>query len=158
MNGVSPYSLVYGFNPRIPGDTDPPFVFNLKDDEDVQIYTKLELEKLGQHRAAAFWKSQKQADKMIVSAERMNDITEDYYAVGSFVKMKTPNRGKFQSLWTGPYIIDRWGPNHSYYLKTANGSELKNPINQVHLAPWVSLKEMNDSNVVEENEDDPSAS
>lgn len=146
VTGVSPFYLAYGFNPKLPGDTDPPFVFNLNDRDDAVMYTKLELSKLGQHRAAALWRSQKQADRMVQSTTKLDGVSEDYYAVGSYVKMKNPNRRKFESLWTGPYIIDRLGPNHSYYLITANGSELKNPVNQVHLSPWKSTKELNESN------------
>lgn len=152
VTGVSPFSLVYGFNPKLPGDTDPPFVFNLKEGEDAVIYTKLELTKLGQHRAAALWRSQRQADKMIENAAKSVSVSDEYYSVGSYVKMKNPNRQKFESLWTGPYIVDRLGPNHCYYLMSAGGVELKNPVNQVHLAPWKSTKELEESNRTESND------
>jgi transposase InsO family protein len=149
VTGQSPFKLVYGFSPRLPGMIEPPFVFNLRDDEDAVLYTRKELESLGQSRAAALWRSQKQADRLVSKDGQDPKKTSECYAVGSFVKVFNHNATKFENKWTGPFIVERLGPNQSYYLKASNGLELKNPVNQVNMAPFVSLEDLSGSNFAE---------
>jgi transposase InsO family protein len=146
---ASPFKLVYGFSPALPGDKEPPFVFNLREEGDAVLYTKLELERMGQSRAAALWKSQRQTDLML-RKDKEKGRTVEMYPVGSFVKVFNHSRTKFEAKWTGPFIVDRLGANKSYYLKAANGLELKNPVNQMNLAPFKSSADLLES--AEEND------
>ena len=141
VTGCSPFKLVYGFNPRLPGMIEPPFVFNLKNDEDAVLYTRKELESLGQARASALWRSQRQADKMVSRSLQGKSKNSDYYTVGSMVKVFNHAATKFTNKWTGPFIIERLGPNHSYYLKASNGLDLKSRVNEIHIAPFVSMED-----------------
>ncbi len=43
--------------------------------------------------------------------------------------------------WLYAYNLNTAAPN-CYYLKAADGSDVKSPVNHDHLAPWVSLSEL----------------
>jgi hypothetical protein len=42
----SPFYLVYGVEPRIPGNSTPPYLWNFKDDDDTIAYREREIEGL----------------------------------------------------------------------------------------------------------------
>ena len=136
VTGFSPFYLAYGFNPRLPGDISPPCIFNLRDHDDQTMFTERELIRLGQDRAAALYRSQRQAQEMAKKHDANPRVSDQEYPVGSFVKVKNHTKKKFQNAWQGPFIVDRIGPHDVYYLKTPGGLEVKNPVNRDHLAPY----------------------
>ena len=140
VTGFAPFYLVYGFNPRLPGDIFPPCIYSTSE-SDVSLQTTRELTRLGQHRALALKRSQKNAQ-----AYAKNSGDHRTFKIGEFVKLKNHTKLKLQFKWKGPFIIYGIGPHNTYYLKRADGSELKNPQNGLSLAPWVSLKELETSN------------
>jgi hypothetical protein len=146
VTGYSPFRLVYGFSPALPGDIDPPFIFDTRDAEEQIRYTVKELQQMGHARAAALFRTQKQSEKMKMLHDQENGATTDVYQVGEFVKVRNNSRLKFESRWNGPFIVDRIGPNHCYYLKARDGLELKNPVNHMHLAPYVSQADLSGTN------------
>ena len=152
VTGFSPFQLVYGFSPRLPGDIDPPFVFDLKNTDEQELYTRKELLQMGQRRAAALFKSQRQAELMKRKHDSDPKVVDETYPVGAYVKVFNHARTKFKDKWNGPFIIDRLGPNNSYYLMAPNGLELKSPINQNHISPWISQLELEESNTNSDEE------
>jgi hypothetical protein len=136
VTGFSPHFLCYGFEPRLPQDIHPPIVFNLQNPADRIEYTQRELMKLGQARGAALYRSQQQAKSMRERHGRHAGVSEESYPVGSFVKLKNNVKRVFDFDFHGPFIVDRIGQNHSYYLKSPAGVELKNPVNQANLEPY----------------------
>jgi hypothetical protein len=109
VTGFSPFQLVYGFSPRLPGDLDPPFIFNLQDSEEQIAYTVKELQLLGQRRAAALFRTQRQAEIMKKKHDSNPKVTEDTYPVGAYVKVYNHSRTKFKNKWTGPFVVDKLG-------------------------------------------------
>ncbi len=130
--GFSPFSLVYGFQPRLPGDIFPPCIFSTQDPAEVAMLTRTELNRLGQSRALALAKSREQQRAHLASHSQPDRV----FQVGDFVKLKNFTKKKFEFRWTGPFIIDRIGENNVYYLMKPNGDLLHHPYNAVHLAPW----------------------
>ena len=64
------------------------------------------------------------------------------FKLGDFVKLKADRGTSFHKALTprfvGPFIIDRIGMHHSYYLKKPNGDLLLHPVNANDIAPWIS--------------------
>jgi hypothetical protein len=135
VTGYSPFFLVYGIEPRLPGDIFPPGIYNTRDPAEVELMTHRDLTRLGQHRALALKRSQQNA---AAYAARHPEGTGPTFIVGEYVKLKNFTKTKFQFNWKGPYIVDGIGSNNFYYLMRPDGTKLKPPYNGCHLAPWVT--------------------
>jgi hypothetical protein len=93
------------------------------------------LEELGQHRAAAYFKTRKQYEELL---KNQQNLKTHYFDLGDWVKIKNHARAKFEFRWKGPYIIANLGPPGVYYLKDMNGNDLQSPWNQSNMAPWLA--------------------
>jgi transposase InsO family protein len=141
VTGFSPFFLAFGFNPRLPGDISPIQVFDITQEEERLDATTRELTLLGQARAAAFLRSQKQAREMAARHDKSPLVQDRPFVVGEFVKRmvkRLPNQltRKLEPVWQGPFIIDGIGPHDSYRLKALNGELEKHPVNRNHLEPY----------------------
>ncbi len=106
----SPFYLLYGVHPRLPGDSHPPPSKMQPLDEIEQMeqrgeFTARTLDEMGQARAAAYERSRIQAEAM----RRRNNIALDspdhFFKVGDWVKMKHQAANKFDFKWKGPYHV-----------------------------------------------------
>jgi hypothetical protein len=142
VTGFSPFQLVYGFSPRMPGDLSPRYIFDPSDSQDRASYTERELTRLGINRVLALERLQKQSTSMIKRHEAAKRVAPATYKVGDLVKVKrnpmAKIRAKWDARWTGPWRIARLGQHDSYFLTTVEGQPAPNPVNHALLAPWIS--------------------
>jgi hypothetical protein len=154
VTGFKPFYLVYGTDPVLPGDINPPAMVEMDEMERQEAlgeHTARELEALGDARAAAHHRSRAQAIRMQRDYNARRGVDEDEwdmtqeqpgnrYSIGEMVKLKT--RGgratKFEQRWTGPYTITAIGPSpHTYFIMDPNGAWSRTLIAQDNLAPWI---------------------
>ncbi|KAH6583466.1 hypothetical protein BASA61_007985 [Batrachochytrium salamandrivorans] len=136
----SPFYLLYGVEPRLPGDMEP-----IPETQDSTELTVREFDELGQHRAAAYHRSKAQAEVM----RRRNGgnlDSEDYcFKVGEMVKLKHHSKVKFEFDWKGPYVIADTGYPGTYWLMEPSGRRLDSTTNETDLAPWLHNSEADTS-------------
>jgi hypothetical protein len=136
---ISPFYLVFGIDPRLPGDelpVIPPFHYDTRDAIDSKFITSKRLAALGQHRAAALFRLQVQAQRMKQRYDKDPSVSHHRFQGGDVVKMHHHDKQKFQFAWTGPYYIVDEGFNDSYYLMKPGGQRLDAPVNHDYLAPF----------------------
>ena len=136
--------LVYGLEPRLFSDMEPPIQVRMPmDDEERQRIvlerTADELESLGEMRGAAYKRSVAQASKM-----RGLDNDDSYnfrYQVNDWVKRRNFQKQKFQNSWSGPYYVVEQAFPGTYKLMKPDGSMVPNLVNESHLLPWNSRED-----------------
>jgi len=144
----SPFYLLYGVHPRLPGDTEPPRQTMVPLDELEQREIRMEfmareLDELGQSRAAAYNRSLLQAERMQKLHNLSDDAKDHFFDVGDMVKLKHFTKEKFEFKWRGPYHVVKLAFPGTYWIMDANGRWLNSTINQRDLAPWLAATEEN---------------
>jgi hypothetical protein len=105
VTGYTPFKLLYGVDPRYPGDTTPPFCLSERNPKDVaEIRAKL-LEDMKLWREAAYERSNKSAAQRKIYYDKL--VREDPLKVGEWVLMSRPMKikEKFKPNWIGPYKV-----------------------------------------------------
>ena len=152
VTGFSPFYLLYGVEPRMPGDTEP-LESNMQPLDEIERMEALSefnartFEELGNHRAAAYHRSKAQAEVMKRRHNLDSNSSDYYFKIGDMVKLKQHKRGKFGFRWSGPWFIRDVGFPGTYYLMNGNGdspsfgASLDGTVNQQDLAPWLKAPE-----------------
>lgn len=143
VTGYSPFKLLFGVDPRIPGDLRPPdsMMQPLDDIEKADQSSEdlaRELEELGQIRAAAHERSRRQAEKMRLKHNLDPDAPEYFFKINDWVKMKHHGSKKMEFNWKGPYTVVDVGHPGTYWLMDPRGRRLDNTIAERDLAPWLT--------------------
>jgi hypothetical protein len=118
--GFTPFYLMYGVEPRVPGDTTEPFVLDRRNPRDhAEIRAQL-LEDLEQDRAAAMQRCAGSAAAAKLRYDLL--VRRDPLRVNDWVLLRRGQRLKFMSKWLGPYRVQRLGPAGTYQLVTPDGT------------------------------------
>ena len=144
----SPFYLLYGVHPRIPGDTNPLESTMQPLDELETIETNGEFvartfEQLGDSRRAAYERSKIQADVMRKLHNLDPNAPEYYFSIGDMVKLKHHARTKFEFDWLGPYHVVDVGFPGTCWLMTPDGRRLDSTTAERDLAPWLKPTQSN---------------
>jgi hypothetical protein len=139
----SPYYLMYGVHPRIPGDTAPleSAMQPLDDAEQAEVQGEERariFEELGDARGAAYERSKTQAEAMRLRNNLNPDSADYYFKVGDMVKLKHHEHTKFEFDWKGPYHVVDVGFPGTYWLMDPHGRRFDTTVNQEDLAPWLA--------------------
>jgi len=132
----TPFYLLYGIEARMPGDLEHPMTFNFDDFDDRMRYTVRELGELGQRRAAAYFRSRAQMDKMVKT--QGDEAIDEIFLPGTFVTRINHNKKAFRYRHTGPYIVDEVLDNSLYKLMLPDGRILESPVHQDDLRHYDS--------------------
>jgi hypothetical protein len=138
---ISPFYMVYGMDPRLPGDEDqplaPPHIYNYRNPRDAHFMTVQRLAALGQNRGAVLARLKGQAALMKTRYDS-DHAQEHVFQVGDVVKMRHHDKKKFQFNWLGPFYVVDVGFNDTYFLMKPGGARLDNPVNHDHLAYYTA--------------------
>ncbi|KAI3638678.1 hypothetical protein MIR68_003176 [Amoeboaphelidium protococcarum] len=146
----SPFYLMFGVNPRIPGDTHPPLssMKPLDELEEIEVEGAIlarTFEEMGNARRAAYERSLTQAELMRKRYNLDHNAPEYFFKVGDWVKLKHYGKSKFEFNWKGPYSVVDVGFPGTYWLMTPAGLRLDSVVNESDLAPWLQPTVNNES-------------
>jgi hypothetical protein len=121
---MSPYSLLFGCNPRLPTDENDPRPISLEGDWD-SVLRRIETL---QH---ARMQANRQLIERAVAAQKVRAqlVKETPFVAGQWVLVRAEARNKFEGRWFGPYRIAKAMPLGTYRLADPDGKEVKTLIN-----------------------------
>ncbi|ORX59502.1 hypothetical protein DM01DRAFT_1332977, partial [Hesseltinella vesiculosa] len=119
--GYSPFYLVYGREPVLPGDALRPYTEAPLDKDQVARWTADELEALGHARGAAEHRSKTRFQQ---DAERWNTVANHViFNVGDYVLQRVEQKHSgLEPQWEGPYRVFKKNiDSDTYWLETLGG-------------------------------------
>ena len=124
--GKSPFQLLYGIDPILPGVDHPPFVFDYEETDARTNVRADELQQLGRNREAATLRLQgsQATSKFYYDKE----VRRDPLPLRSWVLLRNERnvkiKGKFKPSWYGPYRVIGRSSFDTYQLAEPNGDNL----------------------------------
>ena len=130
--GVSPFELVYGIKPRLPGDIGRPFLWNLDNTADFEAYSRIVREQLG------FTRQQNYLEQARVAGATAELYDKDVarLAEGELVLVRRENKLKFENAFDGPFKVRRVCPFGTYQLYSPDGAIHKVLYHRDRLKLW----------------------
>lgn len=133
---VSPYFMVYGVEPRLPGDILRPLVLQEPTEDPKEIFDnrKPSLLRLRETRANA-------AEKLRANAQRDKALwdatmTHQVFNIGDMVLMRHENKFSLEYNWKGPFsIIKRNLDSDTYQIKDMNNQVYRSWVHTDRLRP-----------------------
>ncbi|CAD6923626.1 unnamed protein product [Tilletia controversa] len=116
--GYSPFQLVYGVEPRLPGEHTGSRVVSGETTDVIE-----RLPRLRSAREQARERSHARALKN--KSQRDERVRPHTLAVGSLVLVRNENATKFEAKWFGPYRITALKELGTYALETVNGNAVR---------------------------------
>lgn len=115
----TPYKLMFGVDPKLPGDNSKPFVLDGRSPKD-QAEIRAELyESMGEYREAARERSGISREQAKIRYDKL--VREDPLEIGDWVLMRRGQKYKFQSNYIGPYCVVSMPFNGVYKIKDPKG-------------------------------------
>jgi hypothetical protein len=137
VTGFSPFQLVYGIEPTLPGDTLRPLTdLELTELDDELDLPRRDIDNLQRARGLAYSRSEKQAEMMRQRFQFVEQSDAYKFKINDWVKLKNHQSNKFEYEWKGPYWICDVGFPGTYYLQDFSGRTLPNTYNEKELAHW----------------------
>ncbi|KAG2213622.1 hypothetical protein INT45_010121 [Circinella minor] len=135
--GYSPYFLVYGVEPKLPGDFLPPFIEVAEQEQDKSITIKgrvVEARKLQEARLIAEEKLKNNAAKD--KAKWDAQLKPQIFSVGDHVLMRHENKFSLEYNWKGPFkVIATNLDTDIYQLEDLHGQVYRSWVHTDHLRP-----------------------
>jgi hypothetical protein len=142
----SPFYLLYGIEPRIPGDTEPPRESMVEWTRETRNdFQARNIDQLQRARGIVYMRSVEQAEKMRKRFLEVENSSDYYFKINDWVKLKNHKSNKFEFEWKGPYFVVDVGFPGTYWLMEPNGRRLDSTVNQSDLAPWRASVQNNQS-------------
>ncbi|KAJ8651445.1 hypothetical protein O0I10_013004 [Lichtheimia ornata] len=137
--GFSPYFLVYGQEPKLPGDHLQPFVLSPLDDSDSTMEQAAQgrvpmVRELRKARATA---EQRLKNNAASDKARWDALMKpQVFAVGDHVLMRHENKFSLEYNWKGPYrVLARNLDTHIYQIQDMNGNTYASWVHTDRLRP-----------------------
>jgi hypothetical protein len=125
VSGFSPYTLVFGMEPRLIGDQDD--------------FDRVHQEDIFEKRLKTIQTARQQANKRLLEravARGMvgtDSVSESSLTPGTLVIMRNEERHKFEATYFGPFRVLEQRPFGTYVLETMEGRVLKHLVNGARL-------------------------
>ena len=121
----SPYSLLFGRNPRIPSDEN--LIRPLEVTKEELDYESLRIENLQHARMIA---NQRLVEKAIKAQKmREENVKISSFSESDWVLVRAEARNKFEGRWYGPYRVEKTMPLGTYLLADPKGDIVPTLIN-----------------------------
>lgn len=137
--GFSPFFLVYGQEPQLPGDHLRPFIFSSLDDSDDTLdqAAKGRVPAVRELRKVRAMAEQRLKDNAARDKTRWDLLMKpQVFAVGDHVLLRHENKFSLEYNWKGPYrILDRNLDTHVYQIQDMNGNTYASWVHTDRLRP-----------------------